>query len=851
MKLFNLGLMSLTCMMTLSSCTPTLQEPTRTPPKTEFYPDTEVVEEVGLNGSVEAFPMVWNGTINTEDYFELVTNLIEQSNISRNSKLRLVALNLVNKLERVNYLTPQVSFKNTPFFEILINKAEPQVRTTIEDVLASLPGDLEKVKNLIESINKEFQWPTESTIDQSVVWIQSFMNELVNRIPSLKLNARIESALVEQLKKQSAESLKILRESSEKLKQEKTLSGAIRVIEEMVTQFEFPMDKKTQQLLKSGKRLGKKIDTYKDADGALGALLEIWLMLDKKGRVENIKPVSPELYDFLKDKSDSTVRCIITPGCFSPWQDFLADFFIKPKLEDFGLEKLRRQLNAGTYTYTVTAVEAQVTATLSQLAKQISDKIDESVNKERKGIEEINANVLGYVQLKVNKWGTDLLEKNAARLSSYEKPRLEVKLLPNLQLELNPSAEANESASAAIGAGLETYSYMLSFNAQNEKEYTRIVINQLNRLLGFGGIEIKPKVITTGIMRAFEGEKEKFDLPTAPHSPFSFVLVDTLPLKAPFSLQNEVVALNISAESQSFLLNGLLEFMHYMKDWLKTDFDRILGEKDAGELFTEDGKPVEPVGQKLFPKEQLFALSFAHVGNLLKNITKEKTPFILFAESGQRLWANQMESATAPVTMAGVVDIKNGERSDIIRSQNVSRWIISLGKALQRTQDIENTRAPELTQRGEDGSRSAVESLKESRKDIINLIIALGNLLSSQMIKEGLVSEAIKLTDLSDISRRHSLMDHLLAIDALLTIHEVTKMKTYLWSALDIYKHLRKVMNPDTNFFEFGNEKISNPLLTSFLARSMSHLIPYLKPVEQQSLRRQIKIWNAKLEKLQ
>jgi len=199
--------------------------------------------------------------------------------------------------------------------------------------------------------------------------------------------------------------------------------------------------------------------------------------------------------------------------------------------------------------------------------------------------------------------------------------------------------------------------------------------------------------------------------------------------------------------------------------------------------------------------------------------------------------------------MAGVVDIKNGERSDIIRSQNVSRWILTLSKFLQKMDGIENTQAVELTQRDSSG-KNPIESVLEGKEDVEKLIIALGNLLSSQMMNEGMVYEAVKVKDLSDISRKYNLMDQLLAIDALLSIHELTKMQNYFASAMDIYGSLRKSLNPKTNFFEVGDDKVSNPVLTSYLTRTMSHVLPYLKPKDQQSLKDQIKIWNYKLQKI-
>lgn len=849
MKGFYFSVLLLSCFLTLSSCTPTLHEPTHTPPKTEFYVEEQEFQETEIQGGAEAFPMAWKGTVRSEDYFELANNLFQIAKATQNSRLKMTGLKLVSKLEKVNNLTPITLFKSTPFFEIIQNKAEPEVRSTILDVQKSLPEDLEKIKKLIEQLNTEFQWPEKSTIDQSIIWFESFMNQMILRVPRLKMNTRIEKALVEQLAKQSSENIAILKQSSQALKEEKTLSGAIRVIEDLIIKFEVQLDKETKNLLKTGKTLGKKIDTYKNADGALEALLRIWLMLDKKGRIENIKPVSPDLYDFLSDKSDDTVRCIITPGCFSPWQDFLTTFFVKPKLEDYGLEKLRRQLNGGTYAFTVEAVEKQVTATLPKLAQQITDKINQSVEKESKGLDEILSNVANFIQIKINKWGSDNLGQNVSNLSAYERDSLQVNMLPNLQFEVSADIEIKETTSAAIGSGLEAQINALSMTQKTEEQYLRTFLNQLDKVLGFGGIELKPAVFSQGLVRAFEKEAKKFDVVKATESASTYVIFDSLLLKEPFTARTDSATLNLNAKSQSLLLNGLLEFMDYMKDWLKNDFDKYLGHRDAGELFAEDGKPVEPVGKKLFPKDQFFSLAVAHVGSLLKNVTKEQTPFILFAETGERLWANQRSTAVGPVTMAGVVDVKNGERSDIVRSQNVSRWILSLAKFLQVSEGIENTKSEDLLKKGEDG-RSAVDYINESRKQISDLIIALGNLLSSQMTRDGLVLESIKVKDLMDISSHYSLMDQLMAIDALLTVHEVTKMKSYMWTALDIYKALKETLNTKTNFFEVGGETTSNPVLTSFMVRSMNHLVPYLKTREQQFLRREIRIWSYKLEKM-
>jgi len=632
MKTLGLTLLSITSLLCITACTPPLQEAVRTPPKTDFYTDSLGGEEINIVDNAEAFPMVWNGVIDSEDYFELISNLFQQSKIYSNEALKKTALSLIDRYEKNEDLSTQVNFKKTPFFDILVAKAEPQIRSTIIEIETNLPKDMEKLKVMINDLNAMFQWPEKPSIEQSIIWIQSFMSEITLGVPKLHLNSRVESALITQLKKQSSESIDALQTSAKKLRAEKTLTGAITVIEELVSKLEFSMDESTTKLIKSGKSLGKKIDKYKNSEGALEAILEIWLMLDKNGRKEHIKPVSSDLYDFLNDKSDSTVRCIITPGCFSPWQDFLTDFFIKPKLEDYGLGKLRRELNAGTYEYTVQALEEQVSLVLPSLHKQIVDKIAESVEHERQGLNEITADIPAFVGLSLTKWGENNFDKPPARLYSYEKPSVEVKLksnYPNYLVEVKAAGSPSLSStnSAVIGSSLAAYSGLLSSGIKDNKTYIRVFVNQLNKVLGFGGIEYKPNSISVGLMRSFESEKEKFNLPLAPNSPLTFVLVDNLSLKSPYTVQHEISTLNIGAKAQSQLLNGLLDLMDYMKDWQKNDFDNFLGERDAGELFSKDGEPVEKIGQKIFPKDQFFCFAFCSCRKFSKEHHERQNTF--------------------------------------------------------------------------------------------------------------------------------------------------------------------------------------------------------------------------------
>ncbi len=849
MKTFKCWIMMLGLSVAFTSCAPPLQMKERTPPKTDFTPQFNELQETAMNGGVESFPLAWNGTINTNDYFELVTNLLEQSQLTQNLRMKRAAQQLVDKFEATKNSVNKVNFEATPFLQLLIARAEPEVRSTIVEIDAGIEKDMEKLKNLIVDLNKEFEWPKKIDFDQSIVLVQSFLDKLILSIPLLKLQPVFEKPLMKELKTQGDESLKMLRGYSEQIKQPKTLSAIITAIEEIVTNFDVELDKKNKKLIADGKRVGKKIDKYKNADGALDVLLEIWLMLDEKGRAENIKPVSADLYDFLNGKSESTIRCIVRPGCISPWQDFLATFFVKPKLEDYGLEKLRRKLNESAHAYALSALEEEVSKTLPTLSQMVIDKICQKIAEERKEIALISSDVVKFIRLKLIDWGKKNFDKASSDLSSYEKPLIEVTMdrSHNVNLE-GTGSDSMQSSSAAIGASLETYSWLMNSNTKNNKHFTRVFMNQLNKVLGFGGVEFRPGYINLGLVRSVESANIKFSLRIAPNSPQSYVLVDFLPLKTEYTTRSESLSLNVSAKSQSLLFGGLVSFMEYLKDWNANDFDLYLGKQDAAQLFSPDG---QESGQKLFPKDEFFKLIFAHTANMLTNVTKEKTPFILFPESGQRLWADQMDQATAPVTMVGVVDIKAGVKSDIVRSENVSRWISAFGKFLAKTQDIEKTKSKELIEKDLATGKSPIDLINENKVNIMKLMVGLGNLLSSQMInKDGLVYETLKVQDLSNIGTTHNLMDQLLAIDALLTLHEVAEMKSYLWSALSIYEGLQKHINLKTNFYEIGEVKVADPVVLSFMVKTMNHLLPHLKIKEQEQLRYQIGIWNYHLERL-
>ncbi len=521
---FFLGLL-----VSFSGCTPPVQSKERGPLKIDFPQDEDEEFNERNVGGVESFPLEWNEDVQSEDYLELVSNLLDIHKAKNNTALRRVAIDLINKLEGTQGVLNKSNFSKSPFVELIISKAGPQVREAISEIDASIERDSSKLYMLIGDVDKEFVWPKKTTFDESIALMQKFVDELINRIPKLNLLPVFEKSLIQGLKAEIEKNTTIIKEYSEKIQTPKKLSSAIAKIEEMIKEFGYENDPKTEKLIVDGKRLAGRIDTYKNSSGALKALLEIWLLLDQKGRISEIKAVSPDLYDFLDGKEDGTIRCMIKTGCSTPWNDIIADLFIEPKLDDYGLEKLRRKLNEGAHSYTVNALEDQITATLPLLAKRVTESISKRIIENRRIMESVRSDVVNVIYNGINGWAKNNFDKLPTDLYSYEKPKINVQL--EAQQKINIQAVQKETmltSSAAIGSGMNAYVKLLNTWTRSDKHFMRVFLNQINKVLGFGGVEYRPDYINPGLIRTLERTNNKFSLKDVPKASFKLNLLFVL-----------------------------------------------------------------------------------------------------------------------------------------------------------------------------------------------------------------------------------------------------------------------------------------------------------------------------------
>ena len=168
------------------------------------------------------------------------------------------------------------------------------------------------------------------------------------------------------------------------------------------------------------------------------------------------------------------------------------------------------------------------------------------------------------------------------------------------------------------------------------------------------------------------------------------------------------------------------------------------------------------------------------------------------------MWANERAEAGAqPATLAGIVDIVKGQRSQTIKAVDAARFLLAIADFIEATEGIENTKAAPLIKPGADG-QTPVEMIFQARNQLGMLIVGLGNFISHELQSaDGGIRSTYKRESLStNASEPRTAGDQATCILALLTAGESIDKQIYDWSALDAYAFMnRKLFNHATGFY--------------------------------------------------
>ncbi len=846
-----------------SACSPAVNEKDFTLPQMDLKPDLEQDPEFAkLLQSASQFEIQWHGAVPTSEVYEVIQGMLDLSEKYKNKNLKNAAGALYKKYSLKPAGSP-VSFFKTPYYEVFQSEALPSVRQAIIDGGKKLDGDLVKVKAKVKELKAQYKWPKTASYRESTALIIKFLDLFSSIVPKMNLMPDFQVVLLKEVEDEKKLNVDYLNKQLEAIQNPKSLDNMIVNLEAMVKEFEIPLDKESVSKIEAGKRLALKINAVKDELSAFGALVSVWTMLNPTERESYIAPISADLFKFLDARNPEELACLEKKQCPAFLDVIIREIGVLPQIRKFGVDKLKTTLNEKTHDYVLLILEERLLNVVINLDARITKKVERNVGRAKADLDKLMKNAQGYTNDKFLMWLKKNLGMTNEMTTAYEHTSVVVDMQKRVVSFQAPTGTKNVLSSRVVGASLGAHAKMLSADILDIKTIRRVIIEQVNRVMGLGGLPTKVSP-TKGLTYSFEPEAAPFDVAGATNSLISYGLTDQVMLTAPYIAKASAQPATFSAESQIALGSGMLFFMKYMRDWESNSFDASLSGFRASYIFGGNTTVNEP---RLFSKTDFFGLVTAQFLNWISNLNKNYSQVGLVTDSNEVVWLNKYSKNSGKKLLYAVyADFVNGKRSDVLSLEPMVKLIRLLKSINDVVTGIEKTKFKELQKKDVSNpecrnlaspSCPTLAQLISSQVDEIKqILLPMGNTIASKFRKQkssthsGLAYGKIRLSTLEPDETAATLMDQLLVIESLIYIYETTKIESYIWAAKETYAYLQKYYNPKTNFFEMDAMATTLPVLIQML-RSFKLLIPYLQESEKIILTEKVKIWEFCLEQVQ
>lgn len=790
----------------------------------------------------------WNGISKTSEVNEVITNYLLLSQKLADERLRGIAINLYNKLNK-EPISLGSSVENTPFFDLFKSKAIPEVKAEVKKVENEIDADLKKVKLEVNNVVTSKKLSTTLTFSESVETLDRILTQIEKNFEKLILYPEFKNELLNQFKEEKKNNLNYLYAYSEDIKQTKELTFLLSQIDLLAKEYSYHFDSETKNILQRAKKLALKIDNVTDSDSALSALIEVWLFLDKNDRITEIKPISEPLYDFLNSRTDEEVKCLVDQSCSGLWDSLMKNLFILPKINTYGIQNIKVKLNERSYEIAYGILSEKFFVVVKNINQRINSMIEKGVLKGKQKLVKIKSNINNYLITQFTDWLKKNINSEKIKLMTFQWPQVQINKSTS-GLTFTPINRDDSIDKETIGSYFQLSKAILTKAKLKDSSLKKVLYEQLNLFFSLGGIPDEfpaTSIYRSGLIKNLIDPSKPFELTAALSSSDPFSLSDKIYLSSSYTSRKSSNAnINLSAKSTALYVLGLIDLVDYYRDWEKNNFDTLLGNVTSSEVFGTEKSVKE---QFLFSKAKFFGFLTSHLATVLSNFNKKFTPIGLIDSDNKLLWSNQLAQSTNNAFLYSVfVNIENGTRSEVMNLEDMGLLIEVLAKLVETVDGIEKTQFVEFLkpQPSLDG-KSVVQLINENINKVSKAFIPLGNTIANKMKdinsekEKGLIFNRITTTTFSDRSLNYKLNDQLIALEALLTVYEKTRIQSYLWAALEIFNYLQKFYDPKTNYYNYYNQEPTVPTALR-LVKSLLRIKPYLSKSEQVILDERIRL---------
>ncbi|MEY4615759.1 MAG: hypothetical protein RJB66_719 [Pseudomonadota bacterium] len=751
----------------------------------------------------EKLPALKDQTMATAELLKTTEKLILLSYQLNKPAMARLSLNLHGALYNTPDAMQTVEFERSPFADALVKEAQPQVSEKIESILLQL----ESQRRLISSLLDERTNPAPKNARIAFIHFPALVRDQLKKEIAYLAEHSVDPLIIESIQTAVQKEVEPILLKSElqiaDILKAPTFERTLTDLDSLFVTFQYVPEKAVKEQIELGRQIARSINNMKTEQAALTLIVQFWRLMNPKERLENFKPASADLYDYLKDKDAEELDCLSSDSCLDVIL-LIGKKKIFSGLREYGLIKLQSTFNTGAQKFVIDQIETTLPKEISAIPVEMKKQILPRLEQKAVDLTQIKTDFEGFLRPLLKGWAKQTIyTEQAQTLPLMEKNSVRVSMENGRSFVTGVSGNDNSFNLQTVGSSLAMTSLFWKINDNHSIDRNRHVmmmrsmIEQINKLLLI---------------------YNQFPAAETPRSKKQF-----------------------DALANGELIRGLSRLSYHLRDFEPTIFDLHLGRVEVGELAIES-LPQELAQQQLFPKETFFALAIGNAALLLKNLNSPPSPVFTVNTEDKIQWLDKAtENPETPNVMAGVVDIINGKRSQLVKSSNLSKFLISMIEFYRATEKLDQTQAPRLLEKNGDG-KSNLQIILESRTDIRGLILGLSNFLSHQIKgADGITLHSINIKE--SIVRNTGVIyldDQINSIEALLDSYELLQTNMYLWSAIDTFYALNKSLwNSSADFYFSDSQKTPASFAQKIATlQVISRLKNYLPPQSKEQAER-------------
>ena len=686
-----------------------------------------------------------------------------------------------------------LKLSQSAYADLMISQVKPAADEALAGILPKLKAQPALIHKLVTSLQPTLG--AHATLDQMSKATFQFFRSFDTAVAAGNFIPQVQSGIHAQLQPLIAKEAKV-NADLKALNSATTIASALDSVNQTASEFGFTIPSATQAKMNSARALGRQADAVVDAPSALTLLIVLWNSMSATERQQVFNTINPDLYNYLLGQSADDLKCLADPTC----SGIAKSMVILPKIEAYGAANIRQMVNSRGAAEVKAEVADAAAPEIRSIPGTIDDKIEKSIATSIQPIVDLQSDFGSAIRSRIDDWTKATIEKNGPAI--YQPLPAKAHLRVNSQGQVNVTWTELQADTLENTGSLESMVTFLWQGSGIANDQARsLLLLDLSRL-------------------------------AKTYNPTSLTATPD------FASQSST----ISAKAYAETIRGASALAISLRDWHKNSFEELLGSFTAQDLFPELKLPV--LQQPIFPKGSFFALSFSDLADKLRLTTGAGTQVFVVDSQNHVSLANQIDadslsasSSAAPV-MAGIADRVGGQLSSTVRSEDVSRYLISMCQTLDAMSSIEESTSPYLSQPGKDGQVPRDEII-QNRDKIRMLVLGLANYLSHQFRAGGeMIQEELDITTQIPTSQsRITVLNQALAIRALATAADTLGIELYRWEAVDLVSALnRNLYRPDLGFYARVDEPAVSPVALLETLRALDAVQPYLKPFSRHQI---------------